>query len=215
MFVKDKMSVDLVTVSPETNVLEALELMRENKIRRLPVVENGKLKGMVTQLDLLRISPSPATSLSVFELNYLLSKMMVKEAMTSDPIVVAADATVEEAALIMRDHQVGGLPVVQDDKLVGIITETNIFDAFIESMGLRRAGIRLSIEVPDHPGVLAKITQIIYQFKANIISLATFAGVREGEAQIIVRIAELDSVEELISELEKQGYQVFHVAKLA
>ena len=215
MFVKDKMSMDLVTVLPETNVLEALELMRGNKIRRLPVLENGKLKGMVTQLDLLRISPSPATSLSVFELNYLLSKMTVKEAMTTEPIVVAADATVEEAALIMRDNQVGGLPVVQDGKLVGIITETNIFDAFIESMGLRRAGIRLGIEVPDHPGVLAKITQIIYQFKANIISLATFAGVQEGEAQIVVRIAELDLVEELVTELEKQGYQVFHVAKLA
>lgn len=214
MFVKDKMSTDLVTVNPETNILDALELMRANKIRRLPVVEDARLKGMVTQLDLLRISPSPATSLSVFELNYLLSKMTVKDAMTANPVTVSAEATVEEAALLMRDNQVGGLPVMDNGKLVGVITETNIFDAFIESMGLRRAGIRVAIDVEDHPGVLADITQVIYKSGLDIISLATFSGTREGRARIVVRIA-VNSADALIEELRTHGYQVSHVANLA
>ncbi|MBO8125924.1 MAG: CBS domain-containing protein [Firmicutes bacterium] len=212
MFVKDKMSTDLVTVSPETNILDALELMRKNNIRRLPVVEGDKLVGMVTEMDLVRLSPSPATSLSVFELNYLLAKTKVKDAMTANPITVDSEATVEEAALIMRTNQIGGLPVVHNGKLVGIITETNIFDAFIESMGLRRAGTRIAIDVEDHPGVLADITQVIYKSGIDIITLATFSG-EEGKARIVVRLA-VDSADQLIKELESHGYKVAHVANL-
>ncbi|NLY56242.1 MAG: CBS domain-containing protein [Firmicutes bacterium] len=213
MFVKDKMTKNVITVSPTTNVLDALELMRKHKIRRLPVLDGTKLVGIVTEMDLIRVSPSPATSLSVYELNYLLAKMTVKEAMTTNPIVVSPDATLEEAALLMRENQIGGLPVVHEGELVGIITETNIFDAFIESMGLRRAGIRVALEVEDHPGVLAELTGLIYKTGINIISLATFTGLPEGRASIVVRLA-VDSADPLIKELEAHGYSVAHVSNL-
>ena len=132
MYVRSRMSKNPITITRETTIAEALDIMRNNSIRRLPVMEKDKLVGIVTERD-LEVSPSPATSLSVFEINYLLAKMKIGDVLPKrqNVITVSPDALLEEAALLMRDHKIGALPVCEDGKLVGIITETNIFDAFI------------------------------------------------------------------------------------
>lgn len=208
MFVKNCMTPNPITVTEDTNIFEALKIMQEHKIRRLPVLHQGRLVGIVTQLDLYRVSPSPATTLSVFEMNYLLSKMTVKEVMARNLITVSPEATIEEAALLMREHDVGGLPVVEGDRLVGIITETDLFDALIDLMGLKRAGIRLTLEVPDRPGVLADITQVVREAGVNIISLVTFQ-THGGESGVVMRLATQEA-SGIIATLRNRGYAVTH-----
>lgn len=213
MLVKDRMTPNPVTTTPETGILEALQLMRKHNVRRLPVLDKGKLVGIVTESELLRVSPSPATSLSVFEMNYLLSKMKVKEVMTPDPVTVTPDTLIEEAAVLMRENVVSGLPVVDKGQLVGIITETNIFDAFIDSMGLRRHGTRIAVEMEDRTGVLAGITSIIKKHDVSIISVATFHP-GEHRGHIVLRLDTTD-IEPILADLKKAGYTISHVANMA
>lgn len=210
MFVRNRMTPDPVTTSKETTVFEALELMRKHRVRRLPVLENGRLVGIVTESELLRVSPSPATSLSVFELNYLLSKMQVKDVMTKDVVTVTPDTTVEEAAVLMRDHVVSGLPVVENGKLVGIITETNIFDAFVDLMGLRRPGTRLTLEIEDRMGMMAGLTQIIKEHGVNIISIATFHP-SDMDSCVVIRLATTEP-EPVVKAIREGGYKIVDVS---
>ncbi|MDI3279893.1 MAG: CBS and ACT domain-containing protein [Bacillota bacterium] len=212
MFVRDKMTPNPITVGEELNILEALKLMQENRIRRLPVTRGEKLVGIVTQLDLYRVAPSPATTLSVFELNYLLSRMTVREVMTRKVITVSPEATIEEAALLMREHHIGGLPVVQEGRVVGIITETDLFNALIELMGLDRAGTRLTLEVEDKPGMLAELTGVVRDQGINIISLATFR-TAPGRAGIVLRL-DVKNAEALAAELVRHGVKVVHQVAL-
>ncbi|MGE5575849.1 MAG: CBS and ACT domain-containing protein [Syntrophothermus sp.] len=214
MFVRNRMTANPVCVTPDTPVPDALELMKKRKIRRLPVTEDEKLVGIVTQLDLMRVSPSPATSLSIFEIHYLISKMTVREAMTPDPVAISPDATIEEAALLMRQRSIGGLPVVENGKVVGIITETDIFDSFIELLGVRRSGLRLTIQAEDKPGVLAEITQVIKEKGVNIISLAVFPLPEGNRANVVLRL-NTDAEKPLLAELERHGFKVLHVSKTA
>lgn len=125
--VRDWMTTNPITVLPKTTLPDAHKLMKESKIRRLPVVDHGHLTGIVTLGDVREAQPSNATSLSIFELHYLLSKLTVDKIMTREPITISPDAGVREAARLMLDHKIGGLPVVQDGRLVGIITESDIF----------------------------------------------------------------------------------------
>lgn len=211
MFVKNRMSPNPIWVSPEASIFEALDIMKQKKIRRLPVVDRGKLAGIVTQLDLLKVSPSPATSLSVFEINYLIARMKVGEVMAREVVTVTPDTIIEEAALLMRDNRIGGLPVVDGDgRVVGIITETDIFDIFIDMLGLRRAGARLTLQVEDRPGVLADITRIIKELDVSIASLVTFPR-REGLADLVIRLYIKDAGP-VAEALTRNGYQVIHVA---
>lgn len=211
MFVKDCMTKNPITISDKTTVFEALELMKKQKIRRLPVVRDEKLVGIVTELDLLRVSPSTATSLSVFELHYLLSKMVVKDVMTRDVIVTSPDATVEQAALLMRDNEIGGLPVMDKGKMVGIITETNLFDALLEHFGIRKGGVRVTLKAEDKPGQLAAIANAIKDAGGNIVSLATAQPV-EGTGTIVVRVTGVDE-ESLIKILTDKSFLVIHVSE--
>lgn len=210
MFVRDRMSPRPITVSPDTSVLEALELMRKNRVRRLPVVENERLVGIVTQLDLLHVSPSPATSLSIHEINYLISKMAVKDCMATRVYVASPDDTVEKAARTMREHKVGGLPVVENGKLVGIITETNLLDAMMDMFGVNRVGMRLTIDIPDTRGSLAELTAAIRDAEADILSLATFT-VSPGTGRIVVRIG-IDNSDRAVAAIQSKGFQIVHKA---
>lgn len=210
MFVKSRMTIDPIVVEENTPILEAGELMRKHHIQRLPVVRGERLVGIVTEMDLLKVSPSSATTLSIFELNYLLTKIRTGEAMTKNPATISPDATVEEAVLLMRDRDVGGLPVVDDEKLVGIITESDIFDAFIDLMGLRYTGTRLTIDLEDRIGAIAEISDIIRAQGVNIISMATFHQ-PSGSGEIVLRL-DLRETGTLIGSLESKGYRVVHVA---
>ncbi|MEW6546079.1 MAG: CBS and ACT domain-containing protein [Bacillota bacterium] len=209
MLVRDRMSKDLVTVSPSTPVPEALRMMEQRRIRRLPVVQDGRLVGIVTLLDLFRVSPSPATSLSIWELNYLIARLPVEEAMTRKVITVSPDATLEEAALLMRHHRVGGLPVVEDGRPVGIITETDIFDAFLDLMGLRQPGLRVTLVLPDRVGMLASVTAICRDHGVNIVSVASFPP-HEGEARIIMRLSG-EQASKAVEAIRDAGYRVADV----
>ena len=210
MFVGRYMTANPLTVPENMPVQEAEEIMRKHKIRRLPVVKGEKLVGIVTEIDLLRVSPSSATSLSMFELNYLLSRLQVKEAMTKNPRTISPEATIEEAALIMRENNVGALPVVENGKLVGIITESDIFDAYIDLMGLRKTGTRVVIDVENRLGVLAEVTEVIKAHGVNIISLACQAREDGVSGEVVLRL-DTQNPKSLLADLEKRGYRVVHV----
>jgi len=177
MLVKERMSRHPITIRPETSLYDALRIMREGKVRRLPVLDkDGKLVGIVLEKDLLYASPSPATSLSVYEMNYLISRINVEDLMSRDLITVDEDCPLEEAARIMVDNHIGGLPVMRGEQLVGMITESDLFKTFLELLGARMWGLRVTIKVPEGRGVLARLTQELAAHGANIVSLGTFWG---------------------------------------
>jgi len=211
MTVRSRMTSNPYTISPDATIAEALEIMRKNNIRRLPVVKNRKLVGIVTEREMQEVSPSKATTLSVFELNYLLSKTKVSTVMTRDVITVSPDSLLEEAAILLRDNRVGALPVIQDGAVVGIITETNIFDAFIDLLGFRDSGTRISVEVEDSPGILANVANVIKGFGANITHLVVYRS-QTGKSDIVIRV-NTTNTDNMISALEKQGYKVTSVLK--
>lgn len=176
MLVGERMSHPVKTISPDIPVVEALSLMKREHIRRTPVIKDGKLVGIVSDKDLLNASPSPATSLSVWEINYLLSKILVKDVMTKTVLTVTRSTPIEEAARIMADNKIGGLPVVDGDHVVGIITETDLFKVFLELMGARQQGVRVTALIPEKPGMLAKVTQAIAGAGGNFIAFGQFHG---------------------------------------
>lgn len=205
MLVKDRMSKHPITITPDVRVDEALKVMRNNKVRRLPVVDKaGQLVGIVSEMDLLYASPSPTTPLSVYELQYLLARITVQDVMTKEVISVEENTPLEEAARIMVDNKIGGLPVVRDGKLVGIITETDLFKIFLELLGARERGVRLTLRVPNKKGVLASITSRIAQMGGDIVSLGTFLGEAPAEGLLTVKVAEVprDQLVEALREPE-------------
>jgi acetoin utilization protein AcuB len=177
MLVRERMSTRPVTIPADVTITKALQVMRQNEVRRLPVLdEEGHLVGIVSEKDLLYASPSPATSLSIYEMHYLLSRLRVTELMTTAPITISPDIPLEEAARIMADNKIGGLPVMEGDKLVGIITETDIFKVFLEMLGARDKGLRLTMEMPERKGEIARLTTVIAQMGGNILALGNFLG---------------------------------------
>ncbi|MGQ9628020.1 MAG: CBS and ACT domain-containing protein [Anaerolineae bacterium] len=194
MLVYERMSKHPLTISEDTPISDALKRMRDEKVRRFPVLnKKGEMVGIVSEKDLLYASPSPATSLSVHELHYLLSKVTVKEVMTKEVITVSEDCPIEEAARIMVDNKIGGLPVVREDgQLVGIITETDIFKIMLELMGAREQGLRLTLLIPEKKGALAELTQAISKQGGNIVSLGTFLGENITNRLIALKVRDLD-----------------------
>ncbi len=138
--VRDWMTPNPISIDPKTTLPEAHKLMKECHIRRLPVVDRGKLVGILTLGDIREASPSDASALSIFELNYLLAKLTVENIMTRDPLTIAPGATIREAAQLMLDHKIGSLPVVEGEKLVGIITESDIFRVLVQEPEPSNAG---------------------------------------------------------------------------
>jgi acetoin utilization protein AcuB len=190
MFVGSRMKHPVITIGPKTSLDEALSLMNKEHIRRLPVVDHsGSLIGIVTELDLLKASPSAATSLSVWEIKSLLSTFPVEKIMTKEVYTVTEDMPLEEAARIMSDHKIGGMPVVRGESVVGIVTETDIFKAFLEVFGAREAGLRLTVEMGKEAGLLAKLTKAIFELGGNIISLGSFLGADSKTTEVVLRIA--------------------------
>jgi acetoin utilization protein AcuB len=184
------MSKPVLSVSPETPVQDALAQMRTEHVSRYPVLnKKGKLVGIVCESDLLNASPSEATTLSVWEINYLLSKITVERVMSKNVITVTEDTTLEGAARIMADHRIGGLPVMRDDSVVGIITETDLFRLFLEMMGGRESGLRVSVLVKEEPGVLHRLTKAIDMVGGNIIAISTFAGESSEDREVTIKVS--------------------------
>ncbi|MHB1404287.1 MAG: CBS and ACT domain-containing protein [Desulfitobacteriaceae bacterium] len=204
MFVRQLMTTDLITVAPTDTIADTMALMREKKIHRLPVVENGKIVGLVTEGDLREVSPSPATTLSIFELNYLVAKTTIREIAIKHVITCSPDARIEDVALVMRNHKIGGLPVVEDGRMVGIITETDVLDAFLNILGLRSPGDRIVIETTDKVGVMCDVAATTKEFGVNIASLAIYHP-GEDRIKMLLRLSG-ERVEEVEEALTDKGY---------
>ena len=190
MLVQERMSHPVITIKPETPIMDVHNLMRKEHIRRLPVIDERKrLVGIVSEKDILHAKPSGATSLSVWEVQYLLSEITVEEVMTRDVITVNEDTPLEEAARIMADNKIGGLPVLRDGKVVGIITETDLFKIFLEMLGAREHGIRLAVLVPNTPGGLVQLTKAIFDIGGNILALGTFLGESCDNREVTMKVA--------------------------
>jgi len=209
--VRERMSRDLAVVTPETSIADAFQLMQERRIRRLPVMSKNKLVGIVTIKDLNKVSPSSATSLSIFELNYLLAKTKIKDILPKnmEVITIDADANIEKAAVLMREHQIGGIPVLENGELVGIITETNIFDAFIDILGVNRPGTRIDMEVDERVGAVAAVTGIIAQHGISIENIVLVEKER-GLYDLILRLDTTEADEAVVS-LRHYGFKILDV----
>ncbi|MFN7034750.1 MAG: CBS domain-containing protein [Bellilinea sp.] len=189
MLVGERMSTPVLTIEPDVPVQDALARMRKDKVRRYPVVDKrGKLIGIVTNTDLMNAQPSEATTLSVWEINYLLSKITVERVMTKQVIVTQEDCPIEEAARIMADNKIGGLPVMRGESLVGIITETDLFNILLEMLGARKSGVRLTVELLDQPGKLHELSGAIYNLGGNIVGLGTMLGERAETQNVTVKV---------------------------
>lgn len=189
MLVKERMTRQAIVAAPDLPILEALHLMRQKHIRRLPVVDkNGRLVGIVSDRDLLLASPSPATSLSAWELTHLLAKVTLRDVMSKKVITVTEDTPLEDAARIMADSKIGGLPVVRNGSLVGIITETDLFKLFLELLGAREPGVRVTAFVQNVPGEMAKLTRAVTDCGGNIIAMAAFAGTDPSNRRVLVKV---------------------------
>jgi len=176
MLVGERMSRPVISVSPDAPIIDVLAMFKKEHIRRAPVLKDGKLVGIVSQGNLLNASPSSVTTLSVWEMNYLLSKVTVKQVMSKKVSTVDIDTPIEEAARIMADNKIGGMPVMNNGRVVGMITETDLFKVFLELMGARDKGIRVTATIDDKPGELAKVTKVIADAGGNFVSFGFFAG---------------------------------------
>ena len=190
MRVKDRMTTNVLTVNLETSVNETSELMKQKKVRRVPVMQADQLVGIVTETDLYRAAPSSATTLSRNELNYLLAKLKIQDILEKGRTVITVqpDDFIEVAARLMREHTISGLPVLDQGKLVGIITETDIFDAFIDILGVKKQHTRVDIFVSEQIGGLAEVAGIVAQHQANILNSVVFFDQHRNEYKIILRL---------------------------
>jgi len=202
MLVGSRMSKPVYTISPETSLDDALSIMEKEHIRRLPVVDrDGSLVGIVTEQDLIKASPSEATLLDKWEIKSLMSTLPVEKVMTRQVITLTEDVLLEEAARIMADRKISGLPVVRGNKVVGMLTESDIFKIFLEMMGARQSGIRLSFLIANKPGQLAKLSHAVSEIGGDIITMGTFAGSQSGIGEMMMKVSgvSMDVLKEAIS----------------
>lgn len=207
MAVKDFMTRKVVYVSPDTTVAHTADMMREQGLRRLPVIENDRLVGVVTERTMAEASPSKVTSLSIYEMNYLLNKTKIRDIMARDVVTVSPYASLEDAVYAMMKNQVGILPVVEAGQVFGVITEKDVFKAFLEVSGYGEEGIRVIITADDTVGTLAKIVDTISADNLNI-KRTVVATRRSGKVAIEIQIDGKADVIDLREKLIKQGIQV-------
>ena len=212
MYVKDNMIPSPITIKAEQSVSEAVDLMSENKLHRLPVVDDqGKLIGLVTESVISRNTPNSASSLSVYELNYLLNKLKISDIMIRDVKTIGKDALLEEAATVLRKYDIGCLPVTEeDDKLIGIITHNDIFTAFIDLLGYNHNGMRYVISISeDKPGILEDVARIFKEEDISISNLAVYNNTRGIEVVVIAK-----GYDDVTQKLKDAGYNVTSTMKL-
>lgn len=214
MIVSDLMRKDVIYVHPETSVTDARALMAKENVNKLPVLDrDGRLAGIVTKNDLVKASPSAATTLDMYELSYLLSKLKVEKVMVKNVVTVDHNEVIEEAARIMADRKVGCLPVMNGDLLVGIITESDLFHAFIEIFGARHHGVRFMCEASEQPGELAKMSQSIAELGGNIVSVVTSEGNDVSKRRVTCKVTRV-SADQIRAMLKNLGITLVGIREL-
>ncbi len=216
MLVREWMSSDVITVDENTSMMKALHIMKENRIRRLPVMARGTLVGIVSDRDLKEASPSKATTLDVHELYYLLAEIKVKEIMTKNPVTIHPDETVERAAVVMLEHKVSGLPVMDDhNELVGVITQSDVFRAFVNITGVYKGGVQFAFCLEDRPGSIKEVADTMREYGGRVLSILSSTDMApEGSRNVYIRIRDLapDQLQKL-EEVLRGKYRVLYVAK--
>ena len=214
MYVKNEMTIDPITINADDVISKAADMMSENNLHRLPVMENGRLVGLVTKGLITSKGVGGATSLSVFELNYLLNRTSVKTVMIrlKDLITISSDKLLEEAASLMLAHDIGCLPVVDDGKLVGILTQNDLFKAFLDILGWQRKGSRMVVQVPDSLGILGQVSKVFVAHEANITNFTVYRNNDDSTADLILRSDIIDT-DALENDLKKNGFQINSVMK--
>jgi acetoin utilization protein AcuB len=212
MRVSEMMTTDVATVTEEASLNKAFQILHDGRYAVLPVVRGGRLVGLLSEKLLAEVRPSKATALSVYEINYLMTRTKVRDVMLKleEVFTIGPDALVEEAALELYTHDIGSLPIVTADKtLVGIITQTDIFKAFIDLMGVRHKGTRLSLEVANDVGTVAKISRILADANVNISHIGNYDK-GEGKQEIVLRVDTLNS-NEIVEKLKTEKIYVSDV----
>jgi acetoin utilization protein AcuB len=208
MLVKDWMTTDPITVNPDTSVMKASQVMKENNVRRLPVInDKGQVVGIVTDRDLKEASPSKATTLDVHELYYLLSELKVKDIMSRKVITITAEETVEKAAVIMLEHKVTGLPVVDNGRLIGILSQGDVFRVLTSITGIYRGGTQFAFTLEDRPGSIKEVADVIRKHGGRMVSiLSSYDMCEEDTRNVFIRIADMaqDKLAPLQAELERE-----------
>ncbi|WEV45256.1 CBS domain-containing protein [Streptococcaceae bacterium ESL0687] len=213
MAVKDFMTKEVISVSPDTKVAKVADLMREKNIHRLPVLDNGKLVGLVTEGTIAEATPSKATSLSVYEMNYLLNKTTVKSIMIKNVVTVSQFASLEDAVYLMRENNIGVLPVVDGGKIEGIITDKDVFDAFLQVAGYGEAGVRIRLAIKNEIGALEKITDLVAENEYNVMSILQLNNKEEGTTILEILLEGSLKEDEVQSKFEAAGFKVESVEK--
>jgi len=213
MYVSNWMAKNVITLGPDDSISDAITLMKEKRIKHLPIVKNDKLKGIVSDRDIKEFSPSKATTLDIYELHYLFAKTKIKDIMKTQVITTASDTPVEEAALMLLDQKIGCLPVVDSGKLVGIITDNDIFSALVDITGVRHRGIRIDVTLEDRPGSIREVADVIRKNGFHLRSILTsYEGVKEGYREVVLRTAGTGNFKGLKEELET-AYKKIQVRK--
>lgn len=211
MIIRDVMTKNPICVTEATSVTEAKRIMTENKISKLPVLNSSKkLVGIITKNDIVKVSPSEATTLDMYEISSLLNKLTCQKFMTKKVVTVSEDEIVEQAARIMDDNNIGCLPVMKDDIVVGIITESDLFELFVQMFGARESGVRANVVFDDKPGILAKVMAAFAEKNGNIISVVTRESKDAGKRRVTIKVDGVDSnfVKQI---LEASGGQIIDV----
>ncbi|OTN87726.1 hypothetical protein A5819_000174 [Enterococcus sp. 7E2_DIV0204] len=215
MSVSDFMTKNLVVAQPEMKIFDAVDLMKKNNIHRLPVVKNERIIGLITEGTIQSAMPSKATSLSVYEVNYLLNKttvadIMVKEVQTIEPV-----ASLEDGIFKMRQNNIGVLPVVDgNETLVGIITNNDIFDAFLKITGYNDGGTRVQLRIPeDHKGILADITKLLADNDFSILTVIVNRKELETVIELQIESRETDQIEKILKEANYDVFEAVFISK--
>jgi acetoin utilization protein AcuB len=215
MLVKGWMTSDVMTIDEDTSMMKASQIMKENNIRRLPVMHEGKLVGMVTDRDIKEASPSKATTLDVHELYYLISELKVKDIMSKNVFTIGLEETVEKAAVKMLEHHISGLPVVSDKgKVVGVITQGDIFKVLVSLTGIYRGGIQFAFNLEDRPGSIQEVGDLIRKHGGRMVSILTsYDMCDEGCRHVYIRIKEIpeDKLKALTEDLDKNFLLLYTV----
>ena len=208
MYVRDIMTSNVVTIPSSTSLAEAKRIMQAHKFRRLPIVDKGKLIGIVTEYGLEKVSPSKATSLTVWELSYLLDKTTVKEIMEKNVVTISPDATVEESLAMAQGHKVGALVVVEDGRVVGILTTNDFFYKIVNPvLGLGEPGIRVEVTGGGEPQALEEVISVVNKHCLNMTNLHIVAPPEAEKKDVIVHL-DCEDVSQLTKDLEGKGYKV-------
>ncbi|SHN69254.1 CBS and ACT domain-containing protein [Desulfovibrio litoralis] len=206
MLIKEWMTTDVITVTPDTSMMKAKRLMQEKNVGRLPVIDEAsrKVVGIISDRDIKQASPSKATTLDMHELHYLLSELKIKDIMTKKPFCVRAEDSVEMVALKLVELNIGGMPVVDDlGRIEGIITDSDLFKVFIAITGIQQGGLQLAFDLENAPGTLKPIVDLLRSKGARIVSILTSIEAEDAPVRrVYIRIRDITCEAEIIEEVK-------------